>query len=79
MPITLNNQLENEYRFLFDTCLISEKKLPEINEVISKMVESKATYDAVTNATNIPWNFIAIIHCMEGSLSFKKHLHNGDP
>jgi hypothetical protein len=78
MPTNLNTQVENEYRLLFDTCIISEKKLPEIDEVISKMVKSKASYDAVANTTNIPWNFIAIIHCMEGSLSFKKHLHNGD-
>ncbi len=79
MPANLINQLENEYRFLFDTCIINEKKFPEIDEVISKMVNSKATYDAIAKTTNIPWNFIAIIHCMEGSLSFKKHLHNGDP
>ncbi len=55
MPTNLSNQVENKYRLLFDTCIISEKKLPEIDEVISKMVKSK------------------------GSLSFKKHLHNGDP
>lgn len=79
MPTNLNNQFENEYRFLFDTCIISEKKFSEIDEVTSKMVNSKATYDTVANTTNIPWNFIAIIYCMEGSLSFKKHLHNGDP
>ncbi|WPU97480.1 hypothetical protein SNE26_15750 [Mucilaginibacter sp. cycad4] len=27
----------------------------------------------------IPWYFIACVHYMECSFSFKKHLHNGDP
>ena len=79
MPTNTNNQFENEYRFLFDTCTINENKFAEIDGVVSKMVANKTIYDAVANSTNIPWNFIAIIHCMEGSLSFKKHLHNGDP
>ncbi len=79
MPTNPNTQFESEYRFLFDGCTINEDKFFEIDEVISKMVANKASYEAVGKLTNIPWNFIAIIHCMEGSLSFKKHLHNGDP
>jgi lysozyme family protein len=27
----------------------------------------------------IPWGFVAVIHNMEASLDFTKHLHNGDP
>lgn len=43
-----------------------------------KMVDKKSSYESVANKLNKPWNFIAIIHCIEGSLSFEKHLHNGD-
>src|SRR5688500_3384855 len=76
MPV--NNPFENEYRLLFDTCIIREDKYNEIDFQISKMITNKATYEHVASALGIPWNFIAITHCMEGSLSFKKHLHNGD-
>ena len=73
------DDLRNEYKQLFDTCIIKEDKLAEVDGVIAKMVANKATYDIVANKLNIPWYFIAIVHCMEGSLNFKTHLHNGDP
>ncbi len=76
---TLTDDLRNEYKQLFDTCIIKEDKLPDVDNVIAKMVANKATYDIVANKLNIPWYFIAIVHCMEGSLNFKTHLHNGDP
>ncbi|RFZ92279.1 hypothetical protein D0C36_12630 [Mucilaginibacter conchicola] len=31
------------------------------------------------NSSSVPWYFIACVHYMECSFSFKKHLHNGDP
>lgn len=73
------DDLRNEYKQLFDTCIIKEDKLKEVDGVIAKMVANKATYEVVANKLNIPWYFIAIVHCMEGSLNFKTHLHNGDP
>jgi lysozyme family protein len=79
MPAKTNKALESEYRFLFDTCIINSKKFAEIDSVVSTMVMNKSRYDNLSNQLNIPWNFIAIIHCLEGSLSFSKHLHNGDP
>ncbi len=79
MPASLNNSLANEYRLLFDTCIINEDRFAEIDKTVLQMLQNKMTYDNVAGSTNVPWNFIAIIHCMEGSLSFKTHLHNGDP
>ncbi|MEJ7678399.1 MAG: hypothetical protein WKG06_11175 [Segetibacter sp.] len=64
---------------MFDTCIILEDKFPEIDRVITKMITNKATYETVANKVNVPWYFISILHCMEGSLSFRTHLHNGDP
>ena len=78
MPTNLQ-QYKDEYQRLFDTCVIKESKYPEIDSYISKMTANKSSYDAVSKITKIPWNFIAITHCMEGSLNFKTHLHNGDP
>lgn len=79
MATTFSTELANEYQFLFDTCIIKAEKNTEIESLLNKMFANKATYDAVANKVNIPWYFIAIIHCMEGSLNFKTHLHNGDP
>jgi lysozyme family protein len=32
-----------------------------------------------TSGAGVPWYFIACVHYLECSFSFKKHLHNGDP
>lgn len=79
MATTLTAELANEYQFLFDTCIIKPEKKTEIESLVSKMFARKATYEVVANKLNIPWYFISIIHCMEGSLNFNTHLHNGDP
>lgn len=80
MPVTsTSNPFETEYKTLFDTCIIKESKIAEIDSIITKMIAGKPRYETVANELSIPWFFIAIIHCMEGSLSFQKHLHNGDP
>ncbi len=33
----------------------------------------------VVGGSGVPWYFIACVHYLECSFSFKKHLHNGDP
>lgn len=78
MPNTLP-PYRDEYQRLFDTCIIKPNKYPEIDGYINRMSANRNSYDAVSKKTNVPWNFIAITHCMEGSLNFKTHLHNGDP
>ncbi|MBS7566733.1 hypothetical protein KHS38_20175 [Mucilaginibacter sp. Bleaf8] len=34
---------------------------------------------SVFSSAGVPWYFIACVHYLECSFSFKKHLHNGDP
>ncbi|CAC9976229.1 hypothetical protein [Flavobacterium panici] len=67
------------YEKLFASCIIREAKYPEIDKLVEKMALNKARYQAVGDPLNIPWYVIAIIHCMEASLRFDTHLHNGDP
>jgi lysozyme family protein len=43
-----------------------------------KDAENQARYLKVAEATCIPWFVIAIIHGLEASFNFRKHLHNGD-
>ena len=80
MPTPTNiQQYKDEYQRLFDSCIIKDAKYPEIDGYINKITANKTAYDNVSKKVNVPWNVIAIIHCMEGSLNFKTHLHNGDP
>jgi lysozyme family protein len=53
----------------------------EFRGVISNIRSNQARYEAISREAggSIPWDFIAIIHNLECSLNFNKHLHNGDP
>jgi lysozyme family protein len=80
MPaIALSPQLRSEYHRLFDTCVINTSNLGEVNSIIDRISAAKPRYESLGTKLNVPWYFIGIVHCMEGSLSFNKHLHNGDP
>lgn len=54
----------------------------EYRGVLAAIRANRARYEKISqlaSAGAIPWDFIAIIHNLECGLSFKKHLHNGDP
>lgn len=76
---TIPPDKKENYEKLFASCVIREIKYPEIDQMTKKMVSNKARYQSVGDPYNIPWYIIAIIHCMEASLRFDTHLHNGDP
>ena len=46
------------------------------NNLFSNDIFGGSTY---FRGISVPWYFIACVHYMECSFSFKKHLHNGDP
>lgn len=79
MAATVPADKKYNYEQLFASCVIKPTKYAEIDSVISKIVTNKSRYEAVGSRLQIPWFVIAIIHCMEGSLRFDRHLHNGDP
>lgn len=62
---------------LFDTVLIRDTKLSEVEEAAERIVENRARYEAVPGG--IPWMIVGILHCMESGFNFGRHLHNGDP
>lgn len=77
--LTLTSALRDEYRTLFDTCVIRPERQAEINAAATRMIANKARYRAVSATTGVPWTVIAVNHMLECALSFDKHLHNGDP
>lgn len=79
MALSLSASLVTEYNHLFNTCQINSAQHAEVKTTCDKIVAKKSRYQVVESKTNVPWYIVGIIHCMEGSLSFNTHLHNGDP
>ena len=72
-------ELRDEYQDLFDTCEIRPQKQNTVDSLVTKLMNNKSRYEAVGDQVDVPWYIVAVIHNMESSQNFKKHLHNGDP
>jgi lysozyme family protein len=80
MPsIRLSDALRSEYQGLFDRCLINPDRQAQVEKHMTAILAQRPRYETVTQVTGVPWYFIAVVHCMEASLDFRCHLHNGDP
>lgn len=77
--IQLTPALRQEYEKLFNSCNIRPENAQYVNMIVTKLNENKGRYLGVSKILGIPWYFIAVIHNMEASMNFTKHLHNGDP
>lgn len=80
MPkIQLTPALRQEYENLFNSCIVRPENLQAVDDIVEKIKTNKNRYLGVSKFMGIPWYFIAVIHNMESSMNFTKHLHNGDP
>ncbi|WP_445635797.1 Lysozyme family protein [Nostoc sp. DSM 114161] len=70
--------LKPEYQRLWDSCEIRPDKLSSTQSIVTKISASRPRYEGLQQKINVPWYFVAVIHNMESSLNFNKHLHNGD-
>lgn len=77
--VSLTDALREEYQQLFDRCVIDAGRRAEIESVVGKIRGGESRYRDVATPLGIPWQLIGVIHSLEASLSFKTHLHNGDP
>ncbi len=77
-PYTLGS-LQSEYLRLFDSCRVEPKRKEEVEHAITTILRGGTLYSVVEMETGVPWYFVGIIHALEASSSFTKHLHNGDP
>jgi lysozyme family protein len=68
-----------DFQFLWDTCVVRPEYASIAKRVAAQIKANKPRYDVVAAATGAPWYFVGLTHYMECSLSFEKHLHNGDP
>lgn len=76
--IPFTETLKREYESLYNSMEIRLDKLTVVEQAVNGIMQNKSRYKAVGNALNIPWYFIGIIHSMESTRNFTKHLHNGD-
>jgi lysozyme family protein len=73
-------QIADDYRRLFASCVITESKRSEVMWYVSKITDTdrRKAYEQVYEESCVPWYFVAITHGLEGSFDMKAHLHNGD-
>jgi lysozyme family protein len=76
---TYTEALKAEYKSLFDSIVIRPGKQTTVETIVNKIKANQARYESVAKKLGCPWFFVGVIHNMEASLNFKKHLHNGDP
>jgi lysozyme family protein len=80
MPsIPFSPALADEYRRLFDTCHVRPERAADVDRLVARIAGSRDRYVGVADPLGIPWYVVGVIHCMEASLDFTRHLHNGDP
>ena len=64
---------------MYATQRLTEWGRDNIQWYLSKITSGEARYKKVEQLSGVPWEVIAVIHCLECSGDFGKHLHNGDP
>lgn len=70
-----------EYHAYWLNAKIPPQNDAKVTQVVGKVLANKARYESVAAAINpaMDWRFVGILHFMESSCNFKRHLHNGDP
>jgi len=70
--------LKDSYSPLWKSVKFRPGWKPKADKAATGIVAAKPQYQAVENATGVPWFVVGLIHQMESSCDFKTHLHNGD-
>ncbi|WP_375397700.1 hypothetical protein [uncultured Sphingomonas sp.] len=79
MKIQLTDTLRTEYRSMFDTCAITPARRSAAGRLVARLSANRPRYAPVADRLAMPWHVVAVIHNMEASQDFARHLHNGDP
>lgn len=83
IPVPVNasdiGRLRQEYETFYAACTPRANFSGKIAFYVSRLRNNRSRYEAAGQGLGIPWQFIGIIHGLEGSFNFNTHLHNGDP
>jgi len=77
--MNLTSALKSEYERLFNTCEIRPERRAAAAGIVDRIVSHRDRYEAAGQPHGVPWYVVGIIHQLEASGDFTKHLHNGDP
>jgi lysozyme family protein len=77
--VEFNEALREAYRRLFDACVIRRERMAQVDALVKKLGARQPRYARVADAVGAPWFVVGVIHSLEASLNFSRHLHNGDP
>ena len=75
----LTNDLKADYQRRFDTCVIRPNRMADVDALVAQIASNRKRYAAAGNPVGTPWYVVGVIHALESSLNFGRHLHNGDP
>lgn len=76
--VSLTAALRTEYGRLFESCVIRPARLTEVTATADRLIANRGRYEQVTETSGVPWPMVAVVHNMEASQDFTRHLHNGD-
>ena len=71
--------LQPEYSRLWATITLRQERAAGLSATAHKIIANRSRYETVASRADVPWVFVALTHQMESGLSFRGHLHNGDP
>ena len=79
--VAFDAALTEEYQRLFATARLRPERAGEAARLAGRLADpSRANrYRAVADRTGVPWFVVGVVHALEASLDFSRHLHNGDP
>jgi len=72
-------EIADEYQAMFAAAQIKPEARRGLNNTCRIVTTNRSRYESVAQPLVIPWWFVAIIHGLECSFKFSRHLHNGDP
>jgi len=75
----LTNAHRRRYELLYESCLTRPNRKASVNALAKKIRANRKRYEKVGKAVGVPWYVVGIIHSLEASGNFTRHLHNGDP
>ena len=72
--------IDTNYQALWDSMKMNDGWESKVIAAAKKIIAGKAFYEKVAEQVNkaMRWEIVGVIHMMECSCSFTKHLHNGD-
>jgi lysozyme family protein len=75
----LTTELKTDYQQRFDKCVIRPNRMADVDALVAQIASNRKRYAAAGNPVGTPWYVVGVIHALESSLNFGRHLHNGDP